>query len=237
MRWVLVCLVNLLLAAGAASAAEKAGVVVELFTSQGCSSCPPADAYLGELAQRPDIVALAFHVDYWDHLGWRDPYARAGNSKRQRSYVTALGARYVYTPQMVIDGSFQDVGSNRQRIEYLVAKAAKQRASAPPMTFNGRELALGAAPQALEGEVGVWLFFFEGARQNDVATGENKGRHLRTTNVVRAVQGLGTYDGKARSVAIDMTAVPPECDGVAVLLQQSGHGRIVAARAFDLPRR
>jgi hypothetical protein len=237
MRWVLVCLVNLLLAAGAASAAEKAGVVVELYTSQGCSSCPPADAYLGELAQRPDIVALAFHVDYWDHLGWRDPYARPGNSKRQRSYVTALGARYVYTPQMVIDGSFQDVGSNRQRVEYLIAKAANQRAAAPPMTLNGRELALGAAPQALAGEVGVWLFFFEGARQNDVATGENRGRHMRTTNVVRAVQALGTYDGKARSVEIDLTAVPAECDGVAVLLQQDGHGRIIAAKAFDLPPR
>lgn len=237
MRWLFVCLVNLLLAAGAASAAEKSGVVVELFTSQGCSSCPPADAYLGELARRPDVVALSFHVDYWDHLGWRDPYARPGNSKRQRSYVTALGARYVYTPQMVVDGSFQDVGSNRQRIEYLIGKAARQRAAAPPIALDGRELALGAAPAALEGEVGVWLFFYERARQNDVSNGENKGRHMRTTNVVRAVQSLGIYAGKARSVAIDMSTVPAECDGVAVLLQQTGPGRIIAAKAFDLPPR
>ena len=237
MRWLFVCLVNILLTAGAASAADKAGVVVELFTSQGCSSCPPADAYLAELAQRPDVIALAFHVDYWDHLGWKDPYARAGNSKRQRSYVTALGARYVYTPQMVVDGSFQDVGSNRQRIEHLIGKAAKQRVVAPEIRLSGRELAIGAAPAAMEGEAGVWLFFYAGARQNDVASGENRGRHMRTTNVVRAVQSLGPYDGKARTAAIDVAAVPPECDGVAVIVQQPAHGRIVAAKAFDLPPR
>jgi len=184
------------------------------------------------------VLALAFHVDYWDHLGWKDPYARAGNSKRQRSYATSLGARYVYTPQMVVDGSFQDVGSNRQRIEYLIGKAAKQRVAAPEIALNGRDLTVGAAPAALDGgDVGVWLFFFASARQNDVASGENRGRHMLTTNVVRAVQSLGPYDGKARSVAIDTASVPPDCDGVAVMVQQSGPGRIIAAKAFDLPPR
>lgn len=238
MRWLVVLVLNLMLAAGVAPAAERSGVVVELYTSQGCSSCPAADAYLSELAQRADVVALAFHVDYWDHLGWRDPYARHGNSKRQRNYVAALGARYVYTPQMVVDGSYQDVGSNRQRIEYLIAKAARQRAAGPMIGLAGRELSIGDMPVALDGgEVGIWVFYFARARQNDVASGENRGRTMRSTNVVRAVQSLGPYDGKARSMALDLANVPADCDGVAVLVQQAGPGRVIAARAFDLPTR
>lgn len=243
MRWLSILGLNLLLAlsapfAGAALAGEKAGIVVELYTSQGCSSCPPADAYLAELAERPDIVALAFHVDYWDHLGWKDPYARHGNAKRQRNYVTSLGARYVYTPQMIIDGSSQDVGSNRQRIEHLIAKAARHRVAGPAIALNGSELSVGGSEIALDGgDIGVWLFFFERARQNDVASGENKGRNMRTTNVVRAVQSLGPYVGAARSFPLDTSAVPAGCDGVAVLVQQAGPGRIIAAKSFDLPKR
>lgn len=238
MRRLLVLLLGLLFVAGAAPATERAGVVVELYTSQGCSNCPAADAYLAELAQRADVVALAFHVDYWDHLGWRDPYARPGNAKRQRNYVTSLGARFVYTPQMVVDGRFQDVGSNRERIEHLLGKAAKQRAAGPAIGLAGRELSVGDMSVAPEGgEIGVWAFYFARARQNDVASGENKGRSMVSTNVVRAVQSLGPYDGKARVTALDLSAVPADCDGVAVLVQRSGPGPILAARTFALPAR
>src|SRR5262245_26742443 len=93
--------------AGAPAAADP--VLVELFTSQGCSSCPPADLYLGELAQRTDVVALAFHVDYWDYIGWRDKFAKPEYTKRQKDYVDALEVRMVYTPQMVVDGRFEAV--------------------------------------------------------------------------------------------------------------------------------
>src|SRR5579883_1730091 len=93
-----------LLVAAPGPVAEKAPVVVELFTSQGCSSCPPADAFLGELAKRPDVIALAFHVDYWDYIGWKDPYALPDSTERQRRYTTALGNHFLYTPEMVVDG-------------------------------------------------------------------------------------------------------------------------------------
>src|SRR5438105_11263765 len=96
----------------AATAGAQAPVVIELFTSQGCESCPPADAYLGELARRADVVALAFHVDYWDYIGWKDPYASSAATARQRGYAAALGARVVYTPQMVIQGAAHEVGSD-----------------------------------------------------------------------------------------------------------------------------
>ena len=104
----------------AASVAEPAPVVVELFTSQGCSRCPPADAYLAELARRPDIVALSFHVDYWNYVGWRDPFSSTRWSKRQRDYGASLNRRFVYTPQIVVDGRDESIGSRRPRVEALI---------------------------------------------------------------------------------------------------------------------
>src|SRR5690348_4653604 len=91
-------------------------IVVELFTSQGCSSCPPADALLNELAQRPDVVALGFHVDYWDYLGWKDPLSAPGSTQRQRDYARLLNQPTIYTPEMVIDGHLQLVGSDRTAV-------------------------------------------------------------------------------------------------------------------------
>src|ERR1041384_198151 len=107
-----------LLAGGLGSVATadeptRAPVVVERLTSQGCNSCPPADALLGELAQRPDLVALAFHVDYWNYIGWQDPFSSPEATKRQRDYAQSLGLSSVYTPEMVIDGSFDIVGLDR----------------------------------------------------------------------------------------------------------------------------
>src|SRR5579864_6346005 len=107
--------------------ARPAPVVVELFTSQGCSTCPPADAYLGELASRPGIIALAFHVDYWNYIGWTDPYASKAATERQRGYAKQLGLRYVYTPQMVINGTKEGVGSARESISQLIADAAADK--------------------------------------------------------------------------------------------------------------
>ncbi len=236
--WSSLCAV-LLLAVSAVQpvrAGERTGVVIELFTSQGCSSCPAADAFLSELAKRPDVVALAFHVDYWDHLGWKDPYAQAVFSKRQRRYVAALGARYVYTPQMVVDGRYQDVGSDRRRIDLLLYQAAAARKDAPTIDLRGGELSIGASA-AVAVDAAIWLAYFSSTQTNEVPRGENHGRHMASTNVVRALQPLGPYDGKAATLVIDITSAPKDCDGVAVLIQRPGPGHIVAARSFDLPRR
>lgn len=214
-------------------AGDRAAVVVELFTSQGCSSCPLADKFLGELAKRPDIVPLAFHVDYWDHLGWKDPYARPENAKRQRSYVAALGARYVYTPQMVIDGRFQDVGSNRKRIEELIAKAVAARAAAPAIALNARDVTI-ASGEPWTASTVVWALYFAKSKDNAVPRGENSGRHMATTNVVRAVVRLGPYDGKPFAATLDPAAQPEDCDGVAIVVQATGYGPVMSARLFDL---
>src|SRR5277367_5521376 len=115
-----ILLVLALMLSSVAQAGETRPVVVELFTSQGCNSCPPADAYLGELAKRPDVLALSLHVDYWDYIGWRDPFAQHAFTLRQRDYSHALSERYVYTPQMVINGQLQGVGSQRGDIERLI---------------------------------------------------------------------------------------------------------------------
>src|SRR5690606_23996855 len=111
-------------AIGAAQAADRP-VVVELFTSQGCSSCPPADRFLGELAARPGVIALGLHVDYWDYIGWKDPYARRAHTERQRDYSRTLNQRYVYTPQMVINGAFQAIGSDRAAVDGLIEEARR----------------------------------------------------------------------------------------------------------------
>ena len=234
-NWLSLC-VGAFLTMSAASAADRSGVVIELFTSQGCSSCPAADTFLSELAKRPNVVALAFHVDYWDHLGWKDPYAQAAYSKRQRRYVAALGARYVYTPQMVVDGRFQDVGSDRRRIDLLLYQAAAARKDAPAIELRGDALTIGASAVPIA-DAAVWLAYYTSTRANDVPSGENHGRHMATTNVVRALQPLGPYDGKAATLSIDLATAPKDCDGVAVLIQQAGPGRIFAAHAFDLPAR
>ncbi|MBT5374998.1 MAG: DUF1223 domain-containing protein, partial [Rhodospirillaceae bacterium] len=100
-------------------AESPAPVVVELFTSQGCSSCPPADAFLNDLSRRDDVIALSLHVDYWDYIGWEDPFATPESTNRQRRYAPVLAARSIYTPQMVIDGAAHEVGSKRKAITRL----------------------------------------------------------------------------------------------------------------------
>src|SRR4051812_38711022 len=147
---------------GIAAAGERAvPVVVELFTSQGCNSCPPADAFLAELAKRPDVLALSLHVDYWDYIGWKDPFAQHAFTVRQRDYSRALSQRYVYTPQMVINGELQGVGSERRTIEALIARAAKEQKTAsenrPSIRYVGNEVRIegGADTRAT-----IWLAVF-----------------------------------------------------------------------------
>lgn len=203
-------------------------VVVELFTSQGCSSCPPADAYLGELARQPGIIALAFHVDYWDYIGWKDPLAIPQATERQRRYTQALGARYLYTPEMVIDGRQDATGSDRAAVSRLIRS---ERTAVPKVPLSVREQPGGRytidIPAAdIRGTATVWMAVFDREHKTAVERGENSGRSLHDYNAVRELRNLGVWSGKPLQIPIDMALTP--ANGCAILLQadhQPGDGQ------------
>jgi len=223
--------------------AARNPVVVELFTSQGCSSCPPADAYLAELAARPDILALSLHVDYWNGLGWRDPFSSAEITDRQRDYVRTLHGRYVYTPQMVIGGRTHAVGSDRAKVAALINAPRPDSAYAPSFTLSP---AGPAAPAALDIAIGeasfigratVWLVAFDNHHSTKVASGENSGRTLAYSNVVRTIRAVGQWSGRATTLTVDVGAEKTAgYENVAVILQAGGTGPIIAAARHALSR-
>jgi hypothetical protein len=235
-RLSLICLMSLALA-GPVAAAERSPVVVELFTSQGCNSCPPADAFLGELAKRPDIIALSFHVDYWDYIGWKDPFAQRAFTERQRTYSRTLAQRYVYTPQMVIDGHLQGVGSDRRAIEHLIREAAKTREAVnrPSLRRTGDDIQIGdgASTSAV-----VWLAIYDAAHRTPVARGENAGKQLANHHVVREWRALGRYDGKSVTLPLGIDATTLDKRGCAVIVQAdtpTGPGAVLAALSIPAP--
>lgn len=210
-------------------------VVVELFTSQGCSSCPPADQLLGELAERDDVLPLSMHVTYWDYIGWADPFALEAVTERQRAYAHSLGTRRPYTPQMVVDGMHDVIGSYRERVLATIETAAAGSAKLP-VGFTREGTALSAAlPQAaLDAPATVWLVLFDTAHATAVARGENGGRKLTNYNVVRVFRSLGTWDGNAGEIALGLGPEALAHDGCAILVQQGPTGRILGAAAIDL---
>ena len=212
---------------GPARAGEAAPrpVVAELFTSEGCSSCPPAEALLAELARnRPDLLVLAFHVTYWDQLGWRDPFGLPVATARQRDYATQLGLETVYTPQLVVNGSRDVIGSDRGAV--LSALYAAAATAAPPVPLalqrlpGGARVAAGAGP----GHGTLLLIGFDSLHRTPVARGENAGRVLLEANVVRAIIPVGAWHG----AALQAEAALPQGEHLALLLQ-APDGRILAA--------
>jgi len=226
---------TVLLSGIAAAHAEERPVVVELFTSQGCNSCPPADAFLGELAKRPDVLALGLHVDYWDYIGWKDPFAQHAYTERQRNYSRVLNQRFVYTPQMVIDGSLQGIGSEKGTIDKLIDKARKTMEHGPTLSVSGsgaqRVVHVGAAKAAAPAK--VWLVFFDSKHETAIHAGENSGRHLANYNVVRTLTPVGNWTGSAVDLPVNLDAIDEDCDGAAVMVQSEGTGPILAAARID----
>jgi hypothetical protein len=208
---------------------ETRPIVVELFTSQGCSSCPPADAFLGELAKRADVVALGFHITYWDGAQWRDPLSLQAATNRQHAYDQRLTGGQVYTPQMVIDGTQDAVGSDRA--EVLAALAKAHPVAIAPIAFAGDRksvtIGTGNAPEnAL-----VLLVRYALSRSTQVKGGENAGRAATDINGVTALATLGRWDGKAVVFPIEP---PSDNEGIAVLVQ-APDGRIYGATATMPP--
>ncbi len=221
--------------AGGARAQDKAPVVVELFTSEGCSSCPPADAFLGELAQRPDIVPLAFHVDYWDYIGWKDPYASAAFTQRQHDYKTALGLHMVYTPQMIVDGRADVVGSERADVEAAIGKAGagSKLSISIAKDAGGYRVVIPAAAPPADGPATVWLALFDSVRETSVKRGENGGRTLKEFNIVREWRRIAAWNGEALSLPLATTGQPAQ-DGCAIIVQSGPVGPILGAAIMKL---
>lgn len=210
-------------ASAAAIAADNPPVVVELFTSQGCSSCPPANANLIELSKRDDVLALSFAVTYWDRLGWKDIFGREEYTARQYTYAPALGERGPFTPQMVINGRASLVGNRLGEVEAGIAAAASLDGPAITLSADRVEIAAGNAT----GPADIWLVRYDpNVVEVPVARGENTGRTLPHTHVVHALERLGQWDGRALTLAVEK---PDAGLSTAVLLQLPQGGPILSA--------
>ena len=225
------------LIAANAQAADKPLTVVELYTSQGCSSCPPADAYLGKLAERDDILALSLHVDYWDYIGWKDKFAFPANTVRQRAYARNLGMGYVYTPQMVVQGMAHTTGSNKDTVENLINDLRGAKRLDVEVTHAGDALNIKIPGGTFDNEdARILVAAFDSKHVTDVQRGENAGRDLAYYNVVRDMVDIGVWSGDALSLKvteqqIEMTGR----NGCAVLVQSTKIGRILGAAKVMFP--
>jgi hypothetical protein len=212
------------LGASAPVSAEGTGpVVVELFTSQGCSSCPPANANLIELSKRHDVLALSFAVTYWDRLGWKDIFGREEYTARQYAYEPGLGERGPFTPQMVINGKASLVGNRLGEVEAGIDAA--EPLDGPTVTLTGGKLEIAAAPAS--GPADVWLVRYDpNVVEVTVQRGENTGRTLPHTHVVHDLENLGQWNGKALSLTVAQADVGLS---TAVLVQLPNGGAILSA--------
>ncbi|MEM1053905.1 MAG: DUF1223 domain-containing protein [Bacteroidota bacterium] len=208
--------------------------LVELFTSEGCSSCPPADAVLTRIASEPQpgVLALAFHVDYWDRLGWRDPFGSAAFSDRQRTYAPTLDRR-VYTPQVIVNGTHGMVGSREREVRQAISDALAVPAEAVlTLTATRAGETVTATPHVQDPQDGTVLHvtLVQREARTDVTRGENGGRQLEHSNVVRAMK---TLEPGASSVRLD---VPPEAGGmfVAAWAQEGATGRVLGLATAEL---
>ena len=209
----------------AAAAAERP-VVVELFTSEGCSSCPPADAFLTDLARgRRDVLPLAFHVTYWNSLGWRDPYSLDAATSRQSQYGSRFGDGS-YTPEMVVDGQKGLVGSERGEAEAAIASAERQDRTAAPVHLSRQGGRVSITVGAGSGSGRILLVGFDPEHRTAVGRGENSGRTLTESNIVRSIRSVGQWTGAALTLDEDA----PAGQEVAVLMEAPGGAIIGAAR-------
>ncbi len=221
-------LLFLLATAGSLSAMAAAAqpVVVELFTSQGCSSCPPADALLGEVARRPGVVALAYHVDYWDELGWKDRFSIPEAAQRQRGYVRRLSKSGAFTPQAVVGGDTSFVGSSRDAMDRALAEP--RDALAVVLSRADASLLIDLPERWREPmDVNVIAYLKEATTQ--IGRGENAHRALKEFNIVRSFRRLGQWNGAPQQMKVPVASLPPDATAVVVLLQRPGQGAIAGA--------
>lgn len=208
--------------------------VVELFTSQGCSSCPTADAVLSKLAKRDDIVAISMPVDYWDYLGWKDTLANPKFTERQRAYGKARGDGAIYTPQVVVNGLAHVNGSDEGKISHLIDKTAKTLTRVPIKLSEDKDKLIVDVGAAQDGtaaqDATLWLAVIAKSVTVPIERGENQGKTVTYSNVVRELIPIGLWNGKAMTVRLERQSfMRPGTDRCAVLLQQGHAGPIVGA--------
>lgn len=210
---------------------ERGPVVVELFTSQGCSSCPPADAFLAKLAQNDGVLALALHVDYWDYIGWKDSFGDPAHTRRQKAYASAGGRRSIYTPQMIIQGVQDVVGTQSRNIRDLIASHADEPAMIDlraRRTESGQlRITARANDDSLNGTALVQVVRYEPSQTVRITKGENAGRIVTYTNIVTAWSVLGEWDMQRPFRGTTPIEGPRP---VAVIVQRKGPGAVLAAR-------
>jgi hypothetical protein len=212
-------------AVGAQAADASHPVVVELFQSQGCSSCPPANANVNALSQRADVLALSFSVTYWDSLGWKDTFAKSQFTDRQWQYARAMHQGNVYTPDVVVNGRVEGVGADRGEIEGLMSRA-NRAATGPAVTISGESVEIGAGSAPAQ-TADVWLVRYDPRTlEAPVLRGENAGKTLPHRNIVREMVRLDDWSGQAERFNLP---ADDSGSGTAVLVQTYGAGSILAA--------
>ncbi len=202
-------------------------IVVELYTSQGCSSCPPADKFLQALAKRSDVIALGLHVDYWDYIGWKDVFGDSAYSERQRTYARVGKRRSLYTPQMIIQGQDHVVGNHPKDVNTLIkmhqAKPAKVALEA---TRDGRKVNIHAQAKSGAAQAVVLLVRYVPSKTTRIARGENAGRDIAYANIVHELKVVGKWDMR-KPLSLSVRSAPDM--QTAIIVQSAGHGPILAA--------
>ncbi len=232
MRYVSLFILLCLGISGSGVAAQQNKTVVELYTSQGCSSCPPADALLTQLAGRDDVIALALHVDYWDYIGWRDIFGDPKFTARQHSYARAAGAATIYTPQMVVGGQDHVIGSKPMAVMDLLAQHRKVAPVVRLSATRAGQMVQVSAPAAIgnPGDMVVQLVRYLPDQTVSIERGENAGKSIKYSNIVRDWQTIARWDG---TTSLSLTAQADGPESVVVIIQRDGHGPILAA--VELP--
>ncbi len=209
-------------------------VLAELFTSQGCSSCPPADQIWSDLQKRQDLVAISFNIDYWDYIGWKDTLAHRENTLRQQAYAKAMSSRQVYTPQVIIDGVQDAVGNEKKELlASLDARVAQTRGKRLPIRLSqaGNIIQIHVPAGTTAEPATVWIAHTSSVRKVTITRGENSGRTMVYSNVVRDLASAGTWNGQALTLQVP---VQPRdkgevTDGVAAWVQLGSHGQVLGA--------
>ncbi|WP_321395338.1 DUF1223 domain-containing protein [Emcibacter sp.] len=218
--------------------AEKLSVV-ELFTSQGCSSCPPADDLLRKLSLEENILALSYSVDYWNYLGWKDIFARPEFTKRQKHYSRILSRGEVYTPQMIINGRSAVVGSRQDMVQKYIDEQAEKPVIGPEISLYLQDdminltVSSGSAAEA----TGIWLVAYDTVRSVKIKSGELAGQTREYVNVVRGLKRIGSWTGREVMLSLDPAeAASEKCDNYAILVQQKDTGVILSAARIRLEK-